>query len=241
MSTRVLVTGALLLVAAAEVAVGGTPALPSDTEIRAQPRMRLPEANELRGKEAQSREEMERALQAIGQPDIEARLGAFPDVAVPPTGIDFDKLAEQYQDMKAGAPKPERADVYVFVSLGMPRASLERIVQEAEQAKAVIVMRGLHRNSMKQTVSAVRELLGERQVGWQIDPTKFERFAVDRVPATVVVVEPEKSCPGACEGPPPKHYKITGDVSLGYALEKIVTLRPEAKRDVSGHLARLGQ
>lgn len=180
-------------------------------------------------------------MQAIGRSELDARHGAFPDVAVPATGIDLDKLAEQYQELTTGSPMPERADVYVFVSLGMPRATLGRIVQEAEQAKAVLVMRGLHKNSMKQTVSAVREIIGERQVGWQIDPTKFERFAVDRVPATVVVVQPEKACQGACDGQPPKHYKIAGDVSIGYALDKIVALRPEAKRYVSVYLKRLGQ
>ena len=74
----------------------------------------------------------------------------------------------------------------VFVTLTMPRPSLQRLVDQAERSGATLVLRGLHAQSMRKTVLALGELIGQRRVNWVIDPKAFERYAVTRAPTFVV-------------------------------------------------------
>lgn len=74
----------------------------------------------------------------------------------------------------------------VFVTLNMPRPSLHRLVDQAERSGATLVLRGLHAQSMRKTVLALGELIGQRRVNWVIDPKAFERYAVTRAPTFVV-------------------------------------------------------
>lgn len=54
-----------------------------------------------------------------------------------------------------------------------------------------------------------------------IDPTLFERFEVNAVPAFVVPLEAPAPCTNAGTCVTPVHAKVTGDVALPYALEVI--------------------
>ncbi|MBL8482876.1 MAG: type-F conjugative transfer system pilin assembly protein TrbC [Rhodocyclaceae bacterium] len=109
----------------------------------------------------------------------------------------------------------------VFVSLSMPRPTLQRLVDQAARAKASIVLRGFANGSLRDTVAQVQGLIGSRQVAVQIDPQAFDRYAVTRVPTFVLVrdgTRPAACASGSC--PPADSYlRTSGDVSLDYALE----------------------
>jgi conjugal transfer pilus assembly protein TrbC len=70
----------------------------------------------------------------------------------------------------------------------MPRASLQLLTDQAARAGAVLVLRGLKSQSMRQTVAAVQELIGKRRVAWVIDPEAFTRFAVRQAPTFVLTL-----------------------------------------------------
>jgi conjugal transfer pilus assembly protein TrbC len=91
----------------------------------------------------------------------------------------------------------------IFVSLSMPEASLKALYQEAEQQGAVLVLRGLKDNSFKRSAEALK-ILG---IGVQIDPTLFEKYAIQSVPTFVRTRGSE-------------YDSISGNISLVYALQR---------------------
>ncbi len=108
-------------------------------------------------------------------------------------------------------PTNNNPSLIVFVSLGMPKHSLQQWNLQVTKAGGVLVLRGFVNNSMKQTVKKITEVLGkEPQGGFSIDPEKFKQFNIKVVP-TVLVASNDNS-----------FDKVSGDVSLTYALEKIV-------------------
>jgi conjugal transfer pilus assembly protein TrbC len=114
-------------------------------------------------------------------------LSTPPDSALP---LDIAALAAQgawigKQAADAGQATQTPA-VQVFVTLNLPRPSLQRLVDQAERSGATLVLRGLHAQSMRKTVFALGELIGQRRVNWVIDPKAFERYAVTRAPTFVV-------------------------------------------------------
>ena len=141
------------------------------------------------------------------------------------TPIDLEALARGYasqidamtqaQGLVAGP------GLLVFVSLSMPRPTLQRLVDQAARAKASIVLRGFANGSLRDTVAQVQGLIGTRQVAVQIDPQAFDRYAVTRVPTFVLVrdgTRPVACASGSC-APADSFLRTSGDVSLDYALE----------------------
>ena len=141
------------------------------------------------------------------------------------TPIDLEALARGYASQADAmtqaqglAPGP---GLLVFVSLSMPRPTLQRLVGQAASAKASIVLRGFANGSLRDTVAQVQGLIGARQVAVQIDPLAFDRFAVTRVPTFVLVrdgTRPVACASGSC-APADSFLRTSGDVSLDYALE----------------------
>lgn len=112
--------------------------------------------------------------------------------------------------------------VMILASLGMPKASLQALLRQAERYQVPIVIRGLYQNSFEKTVERVQSLiLTKNQApilsGVEINPTVFKRFAITRVPAFIVVKE------GACESKAPCPSSdfdvVMGNISLPNALE----------------------
>ena len=76
---------------------------------------------------------------------------------------------------------------------------------------------------MRATVKAVGERLGGADAGVAIDPRLFRLFAIERVPAVVVVpggVAPCKSR-GCSQDAPPPFDLVTGNISLASALHTV--------------------
>jgi conjugal transfer pilus assembly protein TrbC len=176
--------------------------------------------------------EAEHALSAAGQ----ASSDCTPTLNIPE--LDDQALTKARKDIEALLADPrlavpstsasEDSDPHplIFVSFSLPEASLRALLAEAGRTGAPLVLRGLVDNSMQRTTARLGELLGtqngreasaESTPSLAIDPTLFERFDVDKVPAFVLPQDTIAPCtPEGC--PVPEHLKVAGDVSLAYAL-----------------------
>ena len=141
------------------------------------------------------------------------------------TPIDLEALARGYASQADAMTQAQGLatgpGLLVFVSLSMPRPTLQRLVGQAARAKASIVLRGFANGSLRDTVAQVQGLIGSRQVAVQIDPLAFDRYAVTRVPTFVLVrdgTRPVACASGSC-APADSFLRTSGDVSLDYALE----------------------
>ncbi len=99
----------------------------------------------------------------------------------------------------------------VFISTSMPKLSIEHLLIQVDKVGGVLVMRGLINNSFKETAAYMKEL----KAGLWIDPTLFKAFNIVQVPTFVVLEKP------FVQGLVVKHEKLSGNVSLDFALEKI--------------------
>lgn len=106
--------------------------------------------------------------------------------------------------------------IFIFVSFSMPKESLRGWLREADKIKAPIIIRGLVKNSFRETIKTVYEILPDKRGGIQLDPTLFKKFKIDKVPAVLVA---ESSCitKPICQS----YHVIYGDVTLSYALKEL--------------------
>lgn len=108
----------------------------------------------------------------------------------------------------------EEPALFYFFSFSMPRPSLREAARESAAAGAVMVLRGLSGEDFGETASRISELIGKTEAEVWIDPVLFECFSVGAVPQLVLA---RGHLPGAdCGGL--RHVKVSGDVSLPYAL-----------------------
>ena len=194
-------------------------------------------------------QDIERALKAHPFPGAE-RIDSQP-IPQPPRvdpkrgSIDIEALAREKAPLLTSAPaaRSDSAPLRIFITLDMPRASLELLTDQASRAGAVLVLRGLKSQSMRETVRVVGELIGERKVAWVIDPESFTRFAVRQAPTFVLTLndganDAQRGCSSGC-ATPAGFVSVAGDVSLDYALEAILRRRPEAAPRAEPILQRL--
>lgn len=102
------------------------------------------------------------------------------------------------------------AGALYFVSFSIPETGLKRMLQEAGRYAIPVTLRGLVNNDMKQTVTAVTQLVQDGATqGVQIDPTLYQRYHITSVPALVVHCEQGFDV-------------IRGNLRLDLALQKVV-------------------
>lgn len=127
---------------------------------------------------------------------------------------DKAQRSEQIAEAKDNLPS-----LLVFVSYSMPESVLQAWHRQATRAGGALVMQGLVADDFQQTFAKSTEVFGTLG-GYLIDPTLFRMFAIEQVPAVVVLQRPIEACftPGCALVPPP-HDKIGGNITLQYALE----------------------
>ena len=159
--------------------------------------------------------------------------------------LDLEAIARGYRAntpaMDAATGLQQGPGLIVFVSLSVPRPTLDRLLDQAARAGATVVLRGFVLGSLRATVTEVQALIGQRQIALQVDPPAFDRFAVTRVPSFVLVrdgARPVSCASGTC-APPETFVKADGDVSLDYALEHMQRTAPAFHADAALFLARL--
>lgn len=181
-------------------------------------------------------EDIARAQQKYRAPS-DAELNAAPEPSRPNISalpqpqsnapIDLGALAQGYNAQVDGMAQSQGLasgpGLFVFITLSMPQATLQRLVDQAARAKASIYIRGLAGGSLRTTVAQVQDLIGQRQVGIQIDPQAFDRFSIERVPSFVLVRDGSRpaSCASGTCAPAQGYLRIAGDVSLDYALDQM--------------------
>lgn len=145
--------------------------------------------------------------------------------------VDLSAVAEGYQqqvDTTASALN-EGTALYVFVSLSIPEPSLRRLLAQAAQARATVLVRGLSEGSLRKTAARLQSLIGQQPLALHIDPRPFERFDIGQVPTFVLASAALSSdCTDRLcqEGTP--YIRTSGDVSLDYALAYMQRTAPPA-------------
>jgi conjugal transfer pilus assembly protein TrbC len=166
------------------------------------------------------------------------------DATGPNAPLDIEKLARQIQDPQAALERDANNTsprLQIFVTLAMPEASLAALIAQAVRARAVLVLRGAKNGSIRQTLDAARKLIGTQPVAWQIDPPAFARYQITAAPAFVLTRT--GAVPSACgdEVCLADHdfAKVTGDVSLDYALEAVTRGAPAFAADAENLLTQV--
>lgn len=159
--------------------------------------------------------------------------------------IDLEQLARGYEantDAIAAAQGfSSGPTLLIFVSFTLPQATLQRLVAQAAKSHAVLMVRGLVNGSLRETVTRVQQLVGDKRVAFQIDPQAFDRFGVNRAPTFVLVragAQAQSCASGQCFASD-AYVTVTGDVSLDYALERMASGAPRFAREADGFLKKL--
>ncbi len=135
--------------------------------------------------------------------------------------VDFDEII-QGASQNIAASKGEAPQFIVFASLSIPPQSLRRLIADTARAGGIVVFRGFPNNSFKAFSAALGKVVTEQDqlsnVG--IDPRLFRAFGVTAVPTYVAVSSDFDLCSGfRCTTQAPPHDRMTGNVSVNYALE----------------------
>ncbi|RJG00559.1 type-F conjugative transfer system pilin assembly protein TrbC [Noviherbaspirillum sedimenti] len=185
---------------------------------------------------------MDAALERL--PKSSPNIDALPQPAAS-SPLDLEALARGYQAGTEGMAMTQglsaRPALMIFISFSMPQPTLQRLVDQAARAQATLLIRGFVDGSLRETVTRMQALIGQRQVAVQIDPQAFDRFAVTRTPTFVLVRAGAKGEPcGAGQCLPAEAFMATsGDVSLDYALAFIERQAPRFARDARMYVKKL--
>ena len=134
--------------------------------------------------------------------------------------IDIEAIAKRYEKGVIQQQKGER--VYIFATLDMPKATLKKLVTDVRKVDGAVVLRGFYEGSYKKTYQKIQEL-GLTDGNIQINPSAFHKYKINQAPSFVVVKKLGANESLDLDGCvlPDEYIKITGDVSLAYALEKM--------------------
>ena len=77
--------------------------------------------------------------------------------------------------------------IQVFVSFSMPEQLLTQTLTESAKLRIPAMLNGLYHNSMPETAKKVLALTNQiPDLNLQIDPTAFERYGIQQLPALVI-------------------------------------------------------
>lgn len=175
----------------------------------------------------ESGKQMARSAAAIGKAERQAQLlrQPAPDVGQPAAlpSPDPAEIAQRFESLRV----QEETALFIMVSFSMPSGSIERLAAQAGKAGATLVLRGVVDGSLKRTAEVAAEFIKKYPgAQFQIDPTLFKRFAVQRVPVFVLAAHQQdsKTCGKECDARN-TFASVAGDVSLDYALEHLAKQR----------------
>lgn len=199
-------------------------------------------------------QDMARAQQKHRMPSDEelsrVPIPAAPNIdALPRPGasrpVDLEALAKGYEAnadrMAATQGVSSGPGLMIFVSFSMPQPTLQRLVDQAARSHATLLVRGFVNGSLRDTVARVQDLIGNRQVAFQIDPQAFDRFSVSKTPTFVLVRAGSQgqACSAGLCLPSDAFAAASGDVSLDYALEFIERQAPRFAKDARTYLKKI--
>lgn len=124
---------------------------------------------------------------------------------LPETGKSCKNCSSQIKNIDVKNPD---SGIFVFVSFSMPKASLIELNKRAQKYNAILVMRGIYKNSFHEMRKKILEISSDG-LSINIDPKAFEKYNIKQVP-TFVLVENNKEI-----------NRLAGNVSLDYAHKKL--------------------
>ena len=152
------------------------------------------------------------------------------------------RIAGELQNTASPSAEARMSRLLVFLTLDMPDQSLKTWLTDIERAGGVAVIRGFYGNRFSTTLKRLNEL-GEdgALAGVQINSTAFKQFGIKVAPVVVVMASALPPCRsrGCADDAPPRHDRITGNITLESALEAISREGEEANAIADHHLARL--
>ena len=146
--------------------------------------------------------------------------------------VDVEAIARHFGRMgnpnQRALPQDGTPRLLAFVSFSMPMAALQRMAADAERSHTTLVLRGMIDGDMQKTMQAVKDVIGQHKVAWFIDPDAFTRFAVTSVPSYVLLKRGAvaRDCGGNQCFADGDFAKVSGDVSIDYALDHIASQLP---------------
>ena len=148
--------------------------------------------------------------------------------------------AERHAGALAGG-RPNTAEILIFTSLSVPAASWRQWAHGAASIGVPLVLRGVGEGGLRETVKRIGPRLGDAEAGVAIDPRLFRLFAIERVPAVVVVPGGVSACRsrGCADDPAPPHDLVTGNIGLAAALEAVADEGAVGREAAQGLLERL--
>ncbi len=157
--------------------------------------------------------------------------------------FDFDRMIADHAKMAeanlGGAPR-----FIAFASLSMPPRSLKTLVRDTAAAGGVTVLRGFPGGSAKQLTKMLAAMgqSGEQLSALGIDPRLYRAFDIKAAPSFVMASSDFMLCDGFdCTGAVPPHDRMSGNVSVQYALETFAGGAGPGSRLAALHLERLNQ
>lgn len=141
--------------------------------------------------------------------------------------VDFDEILRGAA-ANAGAPMGEGPLFVVFASLSMPQGSLAALIRDTSKAGGVVVFRGFPQNSTKAFAEGLKRVVTEQEqeAHIAIDPRLFRAFDVKAAPTFVVTGRAYELCDGfECTRAVPDHDRMSGNVTVAYALERFAETR----------------
>lgn len=153
---------------------------------------------------------------------------------------ELDRMMAQVTGKTANGDAPQ---FIVFASLSMPPESLKPLIRDTSKAGGAVVFQGFPGNSMKAFQQGIVKVVdqGQETKSLSIDPRLFRAFNVTSVPAFVVVTSDFDLCDGLdCKTTPPPHDRLSGNVTVRYALETFATGGGPGARIAATALKQLG-
>jgi conjugal transfer pilus assembly protein TrbC len=146
-----------------------------------------------------------------------APTNSFPNIEVArPSDVDIEQVVRRYEQKSVA----RKADgLLAFASFGMSKASLRKLIADANAVGATVVLRGFKNGSLKETAQAI-SALGELGGNVQINPEAFTKYRITAVPTIVLVKDAVGLDSDGC-ALPGDFVAVAGDVGLGYSLEVI--------------------
>ncbi|WP_430415245.1 type-F conjugative transfer system pilin assembly protein TrbC [Parasphingorhabdus sp.] len=190
--------------------------------------------NEARQTQDQARANRERYAQAVDQNTKDSKRDKV---------FDFDRMISDHAKM-AEANLGDAPRFIAFASLSMPPQSLKALVRDTSAAGGVTVLRGFPGGSAKQLTKMLAAIAsdGEQLSALGIDPRLFRAFDIKAAPSFVMASSDFMLCDGFdCKGAVPPHDRMTGNVSVEYALETFAGGAGPGSRLAALHLTRLKQ
>jgi type-F conjugative transfer system pilin assembly protein TrbC len=149
------------------------------------------------------------------------------------------KLLNQYRinpDQTKSNPIINKYPLMIFVSSSIPKSALKDLMVQAHQAGGVLVFRGII-GTLRNTQQFLTSLSKEN-VSAIIDPRLFNIFNVTSVPTFVVLGKSVKNCDEKNCNFTPLHDRVSGNITLNYALEEMANGNGEAKSEAAAILAK---